>query len=187
MEVIKEALDQCVKIKYRRRICLSHYNEPLMDNRIIEISEMVKSYNRFLIYLVTNGDFLTKELASELDRLLDSIFISLYDNNLERKVWVESLFKKTEVNIVGRHSQTHFIPPIRRHTRIPGCRTNRLIINHRRQYLLCCEDMIGNFDLGKFPDISLHDFWFGKRRREILRNRNSQPYCSTCPRIKPWI
>jgi hypothetical protein len=64
----------------------------------------------------------------------------------------------------------------------------RVIINHRRQYLLCCDDVIGNFDLGTFPETSIKDFWFGEYHMKILNDlketggRLRHPYCATCPR-----
>jgi hypothetical protein len=64
----------------------------------------------------------------------------------------------------------------------------RVVINHRRQYLLCCDDVIGNFDLGTFPETSIKDYWFGEKHMEIMNNLKSiggrllHPYCATCPR-----
>jgi hypothetical protein len=64
----------------------------------------------------------------------------------------------------------------------------RVIINHRRQYLLCCDDVVGNFDLGTFPETSIKDYWFGAKHMSIMNNLRNQggrlqySYCSTCPR-----
>ena len=179
LNVIKEALDQYAKLTDKGAVCLSHYNEPLMDKRIIKIAELVKSYKKFSVALVTNGDLLTTPLANELDKVFDGITVSLYDGGRDK--WVKGLFSKTFIKIAGRHSQTHFSPGA---NRTAGCRLHRLIINHRRQFLLCCEDVVGNFDLGKFPDISLADFWFGEARKRILSNRKAHPYCSICPRLQ---
>src|SRR3990167_10463041 len=79
VEVITKALDQCVELSFFGRVCLSHYNEPLMDERMPEIAELVKSYSRFSpIFLNTNGDYLNKDLAERLDGKLDKIIVSLY-------------------------------------------------------------------------------------------------------------
>jgi hypothetical protein len=178
-------LDQCKELNFNEPICLSHYNEPLMDDRIIDIAKLVKAYKRFPVYFVTNGDLLTENLAKQLDGLLDGMTVSLYEKGREK--WIQSLFVKTPIKIKGEHIRTHFVPKPELLKPV-WCRTDRLIINHRRQYLLCCEDVVGNFNLGTFPEISLHDYWFGQKHKEILESRSSvrrsqNVYCSICPRI----
>ena len=178
MEIIKEALDQCVKFDYKGSVCLSHYNEPLMDKRIIDIARLVKSYDRFFIHLCTNGDLLTRKMASQLDGILNKITIAMYEKRGSRLF--EKLFAKTKVSIKGEHIKTHFTEGIEKTVK---CKLHRLIINHRRQYLLCCEDVIGNFNLGTFPEISLQDFWFGENRFRTIRKRRQNFYCLMCPRM----
>ena len=82
---IRIALDQCKDLGFTGGVCLSHYNEPLMDDRIADIARLVRSYNRFHpIFLNTNGDFLTESLADSLDGLLDHIIVSLYMDEPEK-------------------------------------------------------------------------------------------------------
>ena len=200
-DVIKEALDQCVELNFSGGVCLSHYNEPLMDDRIADIAALVKSYGKFHpIFLNTNGDFLSDEIAGSLDGLLDHIIVSLYTDKAtraERAEWVTSLFSKTKVEActMSDHIPTHFSPKFdviglanrhRNHT----CREAniRVIINHRRQFLLCCDDVIGNFDLGMFPETSIKDYWFGNKHSVISSDLNNvggrmkYEYCKSCPR-----
>jgi len=201
IRVIKMALDQCAEMGFAGGVCLSHYNEPLMDERIPEIARLAKSYNQFYpITLNTNGDFITKDLAEELDGVLDKMIVSLYMEEpikSKRKVWIESLFNKTKPDVCTytEHIATHFSPKFNVKALAEQNKNNpcgeaeiRVIINHRRQYLLCCDDVVGNFGLGYFPDIGIEDFWFGEPHRTIalnLRNVNGRlnhPYCSSCPR-----
>jgi len=99
------------------------------------------------------------------------------------------------VNTVSDHIATHFSPAFDVKTLISEnidhpCREPELhcIINHKGQYLLCCDDVIGNFDLGTFPEVGLKEYWYGKRMEieKTLINvggRRNYSYCSTCPRI----
>jgi molybdenum cofactor biosynthesis enzyme MoaA len=98
--VIKEALDQCADLGFTGGVCLSHYNEPLLDDRLVQIAMLVKSYDMFSpIFLHTNGDKLHDVLAKGLDGFLDRIHISFYDEEgkEERAKWTKSLFRVTEV------------------------------------------------------------------------------------------
>lgn len=199
IDVIREALEQCARINFKGGVCLSHYNEPLMDERIPEIAQMVKSYGHF-VFLNTNGDFITEELAVKLDGVLDRMIISLYMDEpikSQRAEWLRTLFHKTElqIKINSEHMATHFSPKFNVSKLAKSYINNtcseptiRVIINHRRQYLLCCDDVIGNFDLGTFPEIGIEEFWFGERHTKIMNDllenggRKNYAYCSTCPR-----
>lgn len=198
--VIYEALEQAIGMGFSGGVCLSHYNEPLMDERLPAIARRVRAYSRFSrIFLNTNGDFLTADMAAELDGVLDRIIVALYMDDpikTQRAVWIQTLFRKTELHLVTDpvHIATHFSPKydvVGLAARHAGLRciepAMRVIINHRRQYLLCCEDVIGNFDLGLFPDVSLMDFWFGRHAeiQDLLAQAGGRawhPYCLSCPR-----
>jgi len=201
MGIIKEAFDQCAEMGFDGSICLSHYNEPLIDPRLPDIVRLAKSYPRFYsVFLNTNGDLLTPELAKELDGGLDKIIVSLYmeePRKSERAELLSSYFHKTEaqMNIMSDHIATHFSPSfdvkrLAEENRYYPCREPqiRVIINHRRQFLLCCDDVVGNFNLGTFPELSIDDYWNGERHFEIMRNlariggRRRYDYCYTCPR-----
>jgi MoaA/NifB/PqqE/SkfB family radical SAM enzyme len=191
MEMIQQVLDQAVDLGYEGKLCLCHWNEPLMDPRIVEIVRLAKSYNKFFVYFVTNGDFLTDEIAGELDGLLDRVVVSLYYNGKAREEaarWIRQAFPRSQVQIKGDHRVSHFYngaiaDPTRRCRPVP----RRLIMTHRGEYLLCCEDLLGEFSFGRFPEVSLKDYWFGEKHTKILGDlslpggRAKYPYCATCP------
>jgi hypothetical protein len=185
METICEALDQ-YKAMHRRHagtVCLNHYNEPLLDPRILDIADLAKSYGSFFVYFITNGDLLTPEMAKALDGLLDCLVVSLYEGDssvAKRTQDIGKLFSKTSLNFAGEHCATHYSPGD--NGRRVACTPNRLIINHRGQYLACCEDMVGQFHLGTFPETSLEAYWYGQPHAKMLRDIPVTPYCTSCPR-----
>ena len=202
LDIIKEALDQGEEMGFTGGVCLSHYNEPLMDDRIVDIAKLVRSYNQFHpIFLNTNGDFMTPELAQGLDGALDHIIVSLYMDSMskrhERDRWITSLFSRTRVDActMSDHIPTHFSPKfdvesLARKHRGRTCTEAkiRVVINHRRQYLLCCDDVVGNFNLGTFPEISIAEYWYGEHHMKLVQNleraggRLLHNYCASCPR-----
>lgn len=198
--VIFSAIDQALVMGFSGGLCLSHYNEPLMDERLPAIAKRVRDMDRFSrIFLNTNGDFLTEEMAAALDGSLDDIIVALYMDEpvkSKRAAWMIPLFHKTQLSLITNpvHIATHFSPsfPVidlaRQHAGA-NCKEPwmRVIINHRRQYLLCCEDVIGNFDLGTFPEVSLQGHWEGRHKmiRERLLEAGGRAwhsYCLSCPR-----
>jgi len=197
--IIRHALDQCLEMDFKGKVCLSYYNEPLMDERLPEIVAMTKEYPWY-VFLLTNGDYLTEDLARRLEVAgLDKIVVSLYMDEpikSQRAEWIKSIFYRTQPEVItmSDHIATHFSPKFdvvalaKKHENNPCSEAEmRVIINHRRQYLLCCDDVVGNFDLGTFPEIGIKDFWFGEKHTELamdLRETGGRkhPYCKTCPR-----
>jgi len=193
--IIFDALRQCRELGFVGEICMSHYNEPLMDDRLPELCSIAKSFGR--VFFNSNGDLLTPQMANDLDGNVDLIIFSLYDGGREDKyAWIKSLFKKTEItNNYSPHQTTHFSPKKDLANLIEINRGRnciepeiRVIISHSREYLLCCEDVVGNFGLGTFPEVSIRDYWYGEKHEEIHRvllndgGRVNYAYCSTCPR-----
>jgi hypothetical protein len=203
-DLIYQAIEQALELRFQGGVCLSHFNEPTMDERLPEIVRKVRAYDELkIVFFNTNGDFLTEEMASEFDEALDRIIVTLYmdePKKSERAEWITGLFQKTEVQIItmSDHIPSHFSPAfevvkLAEVARGKNCiePDMRLIINHRRQYLLCCEDVIGNFDLGTFPETSIEDYWFNTNRPIAAGLRQPggrawHSYCMSCPKGAKW-
>lgn len=201
-DLVYQATEEAVGMGFRGSIILSHYNEPLMDKRLPRIAHKIRDYYSGDVFLHTNGDFLNEQLAAELDGALDHIQVTLYMDNekaAKRAAWIKSLFKHTKANVnasnssYNPHMTTHFSPLpnlsdlILEKQSLPCTLTNNVIINHRRQYLLCCDDVTGNFGLGTYPEISIKEYWSGKSAeiRATLANpggRFSYDHCRICPK-----
>jgi hypothetical protein len=199
--IIKQILEESIDLGFHELVCFSHFNEPLMDERLPEIVQMAKEYNVFdKISLNSNGDYINENIAKSLDGNLDRIIVTLYMDNpikAERALWIPTLFTQTEVQVItfSEHIATHFSPKfdvvsLAQRYIDSDCKepAMRCIINHRQQYLLCCEDLVGNFGLGKFPETSIKDYWYGNAHQTIHDNllqqggRRTHPYCSICPK-----
>lgn len=199
VDTLEAILDQAVALGFRGQVCLSHYNEALKEERLGAMAGLVKARG-LKVYCHSNGDLITPERAASLDGKLDRIVFSLYQQEMtkrvERGTWIASLFHITQVQLsYAEHLTTHFSPRPELDLRIKqvrgmACNETALhcILNHRGDYLLCCEDFLGHFDLGRFPEVSLKEYWFGERRTEIIAKlaekggRESYPYCQLCPR-----
>jgi hypothetical protein len=175
-------------------VCLNHYNEPLLDKRIVKIAQMAKNCYFRNVFLHTNGDLLDYNIAAGLDGVLDRIAVTLYPGGREREE-IQSLFQVTVVDFQPNiHVATHYSPSYdvallakQRKDNLCLEPDQRLIINHKGDYLFCCECLISKFDLGEFTNISLWDYWNGKRKilAEFLKypgGRVWNDYCYTCPR-----
>ena len=199
-ELVVKAYEDAMAMGFRGILSLSHYNEPLQDERLPQLLRISQNYPFSARVIHTNADFLTEELAHELDGPLTSMTVALYydePQKSKRAQWIQSLFKKTQVSFTGGvHIVTHFSPRLELGQIINVSQHNpcfepvrRLILNHRGQMLLCCDDMIGHFDLGVLsPQTSLEQLWFSPKHQGMvldLTKANSRvhyPHCASCPR-----
>lgn len=201
MTLINDIVKQSVDLGYTGSVCLSYFNEPLLDERLSEIIRMVRSYPQLSsVYFHTNGDYMTETWAEKLDGVADRIAVSLYlpdKESKQRADWIQSMFHHTKLDfsLNAKHLTTHYSPNSNLQERIStsfGARCTEVklhcIINHRRQFCVCCDDLIGNFDMGFFPETSIEEYWFGEKHQTLLghldgsNNRQLYPYCSICPR-----
>lgn len=188
MPIVENLLDQAKALGFRGALVLSLYNEPLMDGRIARFAEHARALDCFgEIFICTNGDYLTPELARELDGQLDSIRIALYDRPA-RGPEMRSWFTKTRVTLTGgRHIPRHYTPGAASYPDQP-CEMEsqlRCMIASDGTLRLCCEDIAGGWQLGSIFERTLEDLWFGEPHASILERLQHpggrEGYCKTCP------
>lgn len=192
-------IDEAERLGFFNEICLNFYNEPLLDWRLPHIVKNIKRYyTKYPLYLHSNGDLMQLELAEQLDGLLDKIIFTLYINKDERSQRASELkyfFKKTEVVVIedAKHVPTHFSPdyPIvdmaKSHQNNPCLEpAMRVVLGHDRKYRACCDDLLGIYNLGTFPEKSLEEHWEEKQKLISILSRvggrRNYLYCITCPR-----
>ena len=199
-EHIDRILNEAVAMGFRGEVCLSHYNEPLMDERIVDIVQKTKAMGFSRVFMCSNADYLTDKMAIGLDGHLDDIGITLYMNDpirAKRDEWIRTLFKKTKLTLSHGHDRmiTHDSPLVdaasmaRKHENNPCFQPLvRMIINHRGQMLLCCDDMVGNFNLGTIFEKSIDELWNSELHTNYVielqkrGGRKVHNHCLTCPR-----
>lgn len=196
-DVVFRLINELAEFKdFKGEICFQHYNEPLLDERIVEFGKYAKS-RHFKIFFVTNGDYLTAAKAKELDGVFDYITISIYSNPSERDNKIKhlnSLFNRTQLNFVGQHFTTHYSPKfsVKRIEKVQNKPCDyplkRLIINHKGEMLMCCDDLAGVFDLGNIYGNTLEELWYSDKHQKIVTallkpgGRKKYSFCSICPR-----
>jgi radical SAM protein with 4Fe4S-binding SPASM domain len=195
LRLMREAQD----IGFRGQVCLQHYNEPLQDPRIGQLGALAKGMGFSHVFICTNADYMNEKRAAELDGRFDQIVVALYmgePTKSKRADWLRTLFTRTRLTFTGGvFIPTHYSPvfPVealaRQHAGHP-CHEPlyRMIVNHRGDMLMCCDDMTGHFDLGNVRDHTIEELWYGERHQDFvlaLQNaggRSAHPHCLSCPR-----
>jgi hypothetical protein len=199
-ETILELVRQAYDLGFRGNVNLSRFNEPLYDKRLPELGKEIKKIGKFEhVMFHSNGDLLTESVAKELDGVFDLIVFSLndsYEENKERKDWVETLFSKTELLFVSGHRYVHYypIPDIvefgKNRVNLPCFEpTLRILFNYKGELVFCCEEVNPVFfKLGKFPEQSLEQLLTNSYYTETIEalkyegGRAKFELCKDCPR-----
>ena len=174
-------------------------HEPLLDDRIVDIVKLAKRYFSYVMFC-SNADFLTENVASELDGNIDFIGFTLYmnePNRNKRAAWIRSLFNTTQLDIANSEVRmiTHFSPLAdiaqlsQKYSNNPCYNPQkRMIVNHRGEMLLCCDDLVGNFKLGTVFEHSISELWFSEEHQRYVTTLTNQggrkchSHCMSCPR-----
>lgn len=194
---VYEMIDQLVMMNYKGDINLSHYNEPLLDDRIYKFGCYALDHG-IPVHLHTNGDFIDDETGPKLVESFTSVFVSIYNARIynQRRKFIGEMCNGSKS--VGVHYVEQAILPghilaeklIKSHVMKRCFRGAKiLIVNHLGEMMLCCADMPGHFNLGNIMEgISLLDLWYSPKHERIIRTlqrkggRSEYPYCSSCPR-----
>lgn len=196
-DVIERIMRESKELGFNGTVCLSHANEPLLDSRISELGRLAIDMGFRHVFLCTNIGMLTDEKISEIDGSFHSFSVSIYGGDKERQMAeMNAKFKKTRLEfMVWPKITTHFSPNddlgalIHSQCDKPcGMPTVRMVVAHNGEQLMCCDDLVGHFDLGSIYDHSVEELWFSDRHIEIVNDllkpsgRKKYPYCRCCPR-----
>lgn len=190
-DMVYNILDQACDMGYQGTICFNYYNEPMLDSRLPEFGKYAKTLGFGRVMFASNGDYLDEAMAKRLDGCFHSFNISPYENNTEeRREVTRSWFTETRVRFTnGMHFRVHDFSgndPELESLNQRRCFNvkNNAVINHRGEFLSCCQEMVPHVNLGNIYDTPLKDLWDGKKRmiRTLVRHggRVHYPYCCTC-------
>jgi hypothetical protein len=198
-DLVERLLTEALALGFHGPVCLQHYNEPLQDPRITAFGRRARALGFPHVFICTNGDYITEAVAAELDGAFHELQVALYMDEPakgRRQQWLATLFRETRLHFTGGgHIPTHFSPlydvaALANQNRIHPCGEplRRLIINHRGDMLLCCDDLAGHFGLGNLRDHTVEQLWFGDRHQNLVLalqapgGRWCHPHCLSCPR-----
>lgn len=204
-ELFLKIVDDLKELDYAGRVALFSNNEPLLDDRIIEFSRILRErVPRAQIHMFTNGTLLTVEMFRELINYLDELIIDNYNQQLQLISSVKKI--KTYIDDLGD-------PNIRKKVKIllrkpneflssrGGDAPNRMemlnvsgetcalplcqmVIRPSGKVSLCCNDPYGKDTLGDLKENSILEVWYGeeyqKVRNEILKGRENYQHCEHC-------
>ena len=199
-ELFVKIVGEAAELGFKGRVTLQFFNEPLLDERLVDLAEHVRvMLPQSPLWMCSNMDLMTKELAARLDGVLNRINVALYmpaDKQSARERLLRSWFSKTNlfftqgVHVVTHHSPSEQLSELISKVIDQTCRhyNRMLIVNWDGSISHCCEDVAAEFALGNLADMSVSDFWFGERNKHLVSTL-SQPggrrefdYCSSCPR-----
>lgn len=196
-------IEQLREMEYSGCLELFSNNEPLLDNRIVEFSEIVrKALPSASIRIFTNGTLLTLEKFKKIIPYLDKLRIDNYSDDgrtlispVERlynvikdkeeykeKVEIVTIKKNairsTRGGLAKNRSKVYFL-------KSPCVYPfSQITIRPDGKVSLCCNDVYGNYTLGDLTKQTLSDVWNGGAywsiRDELLRGRDHVPMCRNC-------
>ena len=191
------------KMKFRGKLTFSLFNEPLLDNRLLEfISHVRKELPSVFLYLTTNGDLLNIHMWRMLRGAgLDSVHITLYDPEANKNI--KNLLVKLspeEKNHLYIHSLDYICNraglvntngsaslPLKKYCTRPFY---RLSVNYMGRAVLCCNDYFGRVEMGDLRVQPVSAIWRSKlyrhyRKRLFFKDRAHLKLCDRCDMVYP--
>lgn len=199
--LFKNIANQLSALKFKGRITLSLMNEPLIDERLPDLTSLVrgKCPDAFL-HISTNGSLLNEKLAIELIKAgIDEMYVNDYtnDNLVLKRLSGMSLSKKYKSHITAekrslteiltnRAGNVKIYPSLQEPLRIPCVRPfGQMFVAFDGRVIQCCQDWEFTQIMGDTKKETLLDIWNNEtycKLRNKLRNfdRAGNCLCSKC-------
>lgn len=202
LEAVKKIVGELSELRFQGRFSFHFYNEPLLDQRLIQIIAIVKkALPKALLLLYTNGDYLTLPLFEKLVFSGINKFLitrqeqSMKIHNLD---WIEKLSDQEKSYLIYKTYQDPnilytnrggLLPEIANPERplgIPCCLpSSHLVISALGNVLLCFEDYREQEIMGNIFSNTIREIWtsdaFKNRRRQLsLGQRSCTQICRKC-------
>lgn len=202
-ELFRKIIADLESLDYSGELALFSNNEPLLDERIIELHQYArKRLPKARMHLFTNGTLLTIPKFEALIPCLDELIIDNYRQDLqlirpsrEIKAYVEEhpelrkkvtiVLRKPDEVLTSRGGDA----PNRENLVSYGDETcalpfQQLVIRPDGKISLCCNDPLGKCTLGDLTKQSILDVWYGPQfhmvRKCIAEGRKHWKHCEFC-------
>jgi len=197
--LFKKIIDELAEIDFNGRIAPHFYGEPLLDNRLADLIDYIREkLPKSKVIIFTNGDYLTVSLFEKLVGKGVNLFVVtqhgpempknmklLFDylkNNPQKKeyIYYERYTKKTPM-----HNMECLVKPEVYYSK-PRCKQayNPLVINHKGDVILCCNDFHSSFVFGNVKEEKLINIWKSERYKQIRKELKKGVYrlniCKKC-------
>jgi 2-deoxy-scyllo-inosamine dehydrogenase (SAM-dependent) len=197
-ETLMLSLKRLQEINWSSAVGYCRYNEPCMDDRLVEIVRKTKQMlPKALPVLYTNGDYLTLSLAKDL---IDAgmVRINISDHSLKRNAWhdkVEQIKKaypehvqvwniSTEGELSNRGGLVKISKDRFRTTATCSCPEGCLNIGYKGDVYLCGDDYFRTKVFGNLRDKSIPQIWndpeFAAVRKELREGIVRYNLCKRC-------
>ncbi len=180
-ETFNEIIAQLKAINFSGVIHYNFYNEPLLDKRLPEFVRYVKKHLPTCINrIISNGDFLSIDLADELiDAGVSDFAITIHDRDGEKLLnKLQPVLKKYpgQISLDSIHDK----PLSNRGGAIEVKLLNKkntctdplemLQLDYKGNVLLCCNDYYRKHSFGNLAHDKLYEIWQGKEFQKLRRD-----------------
>lgn len=197
-------INQLKILNYSGAIGLFSNNEPLLDDRFLELLEYAytKLPNSYL-YFYTNGMLLTEKNLKSLLGYTDFIHINNYSNNKHMIAPIRKVHKllreqgiqsnKVEIHLRNKHeclSNRGGQSPNRTHSVNIQLNSpcilpfSQMVVRTNGQVSLCCNDSYGKYTMGDLNKQSIEEVWYGEQfnifREQSIAGRAQGFICKNC-------
>lgn len=198
--LFKKLIAELHEIDYDKEIALFLYNEPFLDERIVDWYQYTREMlPKAYIYVITNGTVLTTQKLAAVYPYLDSISIDNYDYEVTSHIkdlmdWKESNDKQNKIRITPRQRSEVLRAfggqsPNKKITKtlLSKCSLpyKMMAIRPDGKVSMCCGDPLGKMTLGDVSKSSISQVWNSaeyRRVREIMKEkgRSGIAICKYC-------
>lgn len=190
-KIIYKTIDELAGVDYDGIFSFHRYNEPLIDPRLFDLIRYAKyKCRKSKILLLTNGAYLTQEIAEELAELDVWILVVSAYSLLEYERFIKL---KVEIpyyvffSVLDNRFDIYNAEPV--NVKAPcSAPLGDITINVFGEVALCCLDWGNKYIFGNLTNESLKDIinkeFFVKTHKELHKGIRTLDICSRCSMVR---
>lgn len=202
-DLVFKVLYELAEIKFKGLIAFHFFNEVFTDKRVFTFFEKCKELG-LNNYLVTNGDFLNRDIVEQLKSYnIKEFALSIYDWETEEEFQKNCIYFKNELKLTEhswefyiikggdnfgnragyvKHKQELHNLPLK-----AGCSKieKKIDIRYDGSVVMCCLDYYALHKIGDIKKENIIDIWYSKTRQKQINDlrkglRKNYRLCSGC-------
>jgi len=202
-QLVHKVLYELADVNYKGLIAFHFFKEVFTDNRIFSFFEKCKEIG-LNNYLVTNGDFLNKQVVNKLKTYnIKEFALSIYDWKTEEEFQEKCDYFKHELNLLDHNwefyiikggenfgNRAGYVSHKEENLTLPltaGCSKieNKIDIRYDGAVVMCCLDYYAIHKIGDIKNDNIIDIWYGEIRQKQISTlrkglRKNYKLCSKC-------
>ena len=187
--IFRKIVDELSDMNFDGRVTPSLYGEPMINSKVVEkILYLAKKLPHAKIVVYTNGTHLTQLYYDILEKYVHQFRVTIH-SDYTIKAKGDKIYERSFNSNSTLANRTGLVdhPQTKAHHKACWGLTNQAFVNYKGDFLICCNDFMGQEPFGNVKENTLKELYNGSKikkvRDEMKNNIFNLDICKRCNHV----